>query len=765
MEENQAKIDVLTAEALSLYYRGEFTEAERKYREILQLNSNHAEAWWGLGIVYYMLGEYQDALEMLYRSLDFDSASPNSHYSLGLVLEKIGYLPQAVQAYKKAIALAPHWIEVYDNLGKVLSEMGEIEQAEATYIQAIATDKKNYINYLNLGNILMMRQQIKEAIAAYEMALQLKPRDPIILNNLGLAWQAQNEPVQASLYFGYAAYRQGDYQAAITHYKNFLANQIGDVEVYIALAECYQYLDLYEEVIKTYRECLIFYPQVEIYLRLALTLQDSGQTEAAIDIINEALEIFPDEISLQLEQLRILPIIYENQEEIRYYRHRFSQGLADLIQRTSLETPEAKESALRAIGWRTNFYLQYQGCNDLELQKQYGQFVHRVMAANHPEWVKKVPMPNVDREEKIRIGYVSDCFHFHTVGMVFLGWLKNCDREKFHISCYYTNNQIDEYTQQYQISCDNFYHIPDNLEAICQQIIGDRIHILVFLDIGMVPQMTQLAALRLAPIQCAAWGHPVTTGLPTIDYFLSGDFMEPENAQQHYSEQLIRLPNIGISYSKPIIPAPTKTRFDFNLKENAVIYISCQSLFKYLPQYDYIFPSIAQQVPQAQFVFLSQLPAPINQQFRQRLHRAFAEFGLDSEQYCIILPRQTHIDYWHLNLVSDVFLDTFRFTGFLTTLESIACRLPIVTCPGEFMRSRQSYGILKMLGISETIAQNEAEYIEIAVKLGLQPEWRHSIVKRIGNYQEFLYEDKACIEALEAFFEQEIGGWRSLEVR
>lgn len=757
MEKNQAKIDALAAEALSLYDGGELTESEQKYREILQLNSNHAEAWYGLGIIYYMLGEYQDALEMLYRSLDLDSASANSHYSLGLVLEKIGYLPQAMQAYKETIALAPHWTEIYDKLGKVLSEMGEIEQAEATYIQAIALDNNNYLNYLNLGNILMMKQQIEEAIAAYEMALQLNPRDPIILNNLGLAWQAQNQSIQASLYFGYAAYYQENYQEAITHYQRFLGNQISDVEVYIALAECYQYLNLYDEAIKVYRDTLRIYPQVDIYLRLALTLQDNGQTENAIDIINEALEIFPDQISLQLEQLRILPIIYGNREEIAYYRHRFSQGLADLIQRTSLETPEAKESALRGIGWRTNFYLQYQGGNDLELQRKYGQFVHRVMAANYPVLAKKIPMSNISYDQKIRIGYVSDCFHFHTVGMVFLGWLKNCDREKFHISCYYTNHQIDDYTQQFQLASDRFYHIPNNLEAICQQIICDRIHILVFLDIGMVSQMTQLAALRLAPIQCAAWGHPITTGLPTIDYFLSSDLMEPENAQQHYSEQLIRLPNIGISYSKPTIPEPAKTRLDFNLKENAVIYISCQSLFKYLPQYDYIFPSIAQQVPQAQFIFLSQLPIPINQQFRQRLQRAFAEFGLDSEQYCIILPRQTHIDYWHLNLVSDIFLDTFGFTGFLTTLESIACHLPIVTCTGEFMRSRQSSGILKMLGITETIAKNEAEYIKIAVKLGLQPEWRHSIVEQIKHCQASLYDDKACIEALEAFFEGEMG--------
>jgi predicted O-linked N-acetylglucosamine transferase (SPINDLY family) len=73
--------------------------------------------------------------------------------------------------------------------------------------------------------------------------------------------------------------------------------------------------------------------------------------------------------------------------------------------------------------------------------------------------------------------------------------------------------------------------------------------------------------------------------------------MEPENAQSHYSEQLVYLPNIAISYPKPIIPEPKKVRTEFKLRDDAIVYLSCQSLFKYLPQYDYVFAAIAQRVP------------------------------------------------------------------------------------------------------------------------------------------------------------------------
>jgi protein O-GlcNAc transferase len=239
--------------------------------------------------------------------------------------------------------------------------------------------------------------------------------------------------------------------------------------------------------------------------------------------------------------------------------------------------------------------------------------------------------------------------------------------------------------------------------------------------------MTQMAALRLAPIQCATWLHPVTSGMPTIDYFLSSEAMEPENAAEHYSEQLIRLPKLGMSCTKPIIPTLTKKRADFQLRDDAVVYLSCQSLSKYLPQHDYIYPEIAQKVSQSQFVFVARQSPLITEKFQQRLKQAFAKYGLKDEDYCIILPRQTIISYWQLNLLADIFLDTFNWSGGITTLEAIACNLPIVTCPGELMRGRQSYGMLKILSLTDTIAQDETEYIDIAVKLGLDAEWRHTL--------------------------------------
>lgn len=456
----------------------------------------------------------------------------------------------------------------------------------------------------------------------------------------------------------------------------------------------------------------------------------------------------PNDYTFKILKHLLIPRYYNSHEEIGFYRQQFKQGLQNLIRETSLETPEAKKEALAGIGRITNFYLSYQAKNDRELQRQYGNLVHQIMATNYPQWVEPISMPPLQQNNKIRIGYASAYLHSYSGTLWLNGWLRYCDQERFEIYCYYTGNAPDLITQKFQEYSDRFYHIPDNLEAVCKQILADKLHILVFPEIGMDPPTLQMAGLRLAPVQCVAWGHPVTSGLPTIDYFLSSELMEPENAQAHYTEMLVRLPNIGVSYPQPYIPPLTQTRADYQLPEDAVIYLCCQAPFKYLPQYDYIFPEIARRVPQARFLFLR------GELLQPRLERAFSAVGLKYEDYCLFLTIPERFDYLMINLLSDVYLDTLDWSGGNTSLEAVACHLPIVTHPGEFMRGRHSDSFLKMIGVTDTIAEDEAEYIEIAVKLGLDLAWRQEIVEQIKARHDNLFEDKACVAGLEAFYQQ-----------
>jgi protein O-GlcNAc transferase len=177
--------------------------------------------------------------------------------------------------------------------------------------------------------------------------------------------------------------------------------------------------------------------------------------------------------------------------------------------------------------------------------------------------------------------------------------------------------------------------------------------------------------------------------------------------------------------------------------------LCCQSLFKYLPQDDEIWVAIATGVPDAQLVFIAHPSPPLTQQFRQRLDRVFAERGLDFAERAIILPRLSEADYLRVNQCCDVFLDSLHWSGGVTTLKAIACGLPIVTCPGELMRSRHSFGILHTLGITETIATTPAEYIAIAIRLAQDSDWREDLRQRTIAQHDRLFNNTACLQDLE----------------
>ena len=549
--------------------------------------------------------------------------------------------------------------------------------------------------------------------------------------------------------FGNQLYLQGRYEAAIKHYQRFLVSQTGDIELYCNSSECLRNINRIEDAIAILESGIRNYPTAgQLHFQLVKTCQQNGRTQQAMSSAETAANILPNEYVFQLLKHLTLPIVYDTPDEIQFYKERFVTQLEKLIQQTSLKTSESKINAFLGLRSFTNFYLAYQAHNVVEDQSKYANLVHQVMAANYPQWVQPRSIPPLLENGKIRVGYISSYLHSYSGTLWLTGWLRYANTKQFEIYCYYTGNDSDPITEQFRQYSTEFRHIPHNLEAVCQQIIDDKLHILVFPEIGMDAATVQIAALRLAPIQCSAWGHPVTSGLPTIDYFISSELMEPENARSHYSETLIKLPNIGVSYPQPIVGKLTKTRSDFNLREDAVIYLCCQAPFKYLPQYDFILAEIARRVPQAQFIF------PRGELLRERFKRAFAAVNLDSEDYCLFRTIPNRQDYIAINFVSDVFLDTFTWSGGNTSLEAIACNLPIVTCPGEFMRGLHAYSFLKMLGVTDTIAQNEAEYIEIAVKLGRDSEWRRDIAERMSQRQGNLFDDRVCVTALEAFYQE-----------
>jgi len=511
-----------------------------------------------------------------------------------------------------------------------------------------------------------------------------------------------------------------------------------------------------------YRRSLEVEPNcIKTHLALAQAYHQIGQLPEAWDCCSKAAAIDPESLLPDFYRCMLqLPIVYRQQEQVSQSRQQYQQQLIALGEKIDRAIPETVAALAEAVGRITPFYLAYQGYDDLELMRLYGQIVTRIMAARYPQWARDLPIVPPKPNEAIRVGIVSGSFYRHSIWKdITKGWIAQLDRQKFHLIGYALNKTEDEETEFARSCLAKFVTGSHTIEEWGQLIQADESHMLLYPEVSMTTKGIQLSALRLAPVQVTTWATYVTSGLPTIDYYLSGALLEPGQAEEQYTENLVRLPNLSMYYTPLEETLSSEQRQDFGLRSSAVAYFCPQSLFKYLPQYDWFYPRIAQAVGDCQFIFLKHKTSEaLTKIFTKRLQNAFAVEGLDMQQYVVMQPALSHASYHRLNDLADIFLDSIGVAGATTTLEGIAYNLPIVTLPGEFLRGRVSSGILQKMEVTETIATSPEDYVEIAIRLGKDAPFRERVRVRMAENKHKIYADRSCIKGLEDFLEHAIRG-------
>ena len=289
--------------------------------------------------------------------------------------------------------------------------------------------------------------------------------------------------------------------------------------------------------------------------------------------------------------------------------------------------------------------------------------------------------------------------------------------------------QDDDLRREIEALVDSSIVLPGDLQAAREAISEARLDVLFYPDIGMDPVTYFLAQARLAPVQCATWGHPVTTGMPTIDYFLSCDAAEPEGAETHYSEILVRLGGLPFSYRRPSRPDPLASRADFDLPTEATIYFLAQNLFKIHPDMDASLAEILRGDPAGVILLLEGQDIKWGQILRGR----FAETLGPNTERVVFRSRQNHENYMRLLALSDVSLDSFPFCGGNTTYQSLAMGSPVVTLPGDYLRGRLSLAIYRHMEMLDCVATDPGDFARIALRLGTEPEFRQTIEKQIQS--------------------------------
>lgn len=342
-----------------------------------------------------------------------------------------------------------------------------------------------------------------------------------------------------------------------------------------------------------------------------------------------------------------------------------------------------------------------------------------------------------------RVGLVSAHWRMHVVYKVFHRMLLAvAEADCVELHYFHLDARVDAASRRLAAAAASFQHGPADPQTWIDRLAAAELDVCLFADLGMDALSQVLAAFRHAPVQGVLWGHPLSSGYTSSDWFLSAEAIEPPDADAHYAEHLLRLPGIGCDYPPPPrVEAPPRAA-------SGPRYLLAQSAAK-LHRTDYQrLAEIAAALPAARFTLAVSARARVRAAVAERVAQAFAERGLDATARVTCLPYLPEAEFLSMAAAHDVNLDASGWSGGVTTLELLAQGLPTIGTEGSAFRERQSAGQLRLIGHPELIAGDAAAATRLAIALGAEADRRAALSAALARDAGALYGDPRPARAL-----------------
>jgi protein O-GlcNAc transferase len=406
----------------------------------------------------------------------------------------------------------------------------------------------------------------------------------------------------------------------------------------------------------------------------------------------------------------LVPTVYESEAEAAAWRARLGDKLAQLrvLARDSKTQEDVRWNCLDT----TPFFLPYHDADVTSLMCAWGDFVDDLVAPLRPRFARKI---DPARQVK-KIGVVSNRLTDSSAGRFFNGWVAQLGAAGFEVTLYAIGNK-DAVTEALATKYRMRYFPRDEiaqLANVAAEIATDANDALLYPEPQGSPLMVAIASMKLAPLQCVAFGNPHTTGLPSIDYFLVPDAAEVGNPQSFYRERVVRLAGVGT----PLQRAKTTERYErtqFGFAPNDRIYLVNQRIEKWTPGFVDAVLNILSIDCAAKLVYFDVPNQTSTRAFQLLLRKKFHEAGLDYARRTQVISMVDRATFLAINTVADVSLDTFGYAGGATSVDALSVGLPVVTLEGKWLRGRQTAAILRAMGADELIAEHVAAFVNKAV--------------------------------------------------
>ena len=657
------------------------------------------------------------------RIIKLISNYPNNfilHNLFGAVLAGQEKLDEAIINYKKSIQINSNYFEAYNNLGGALFKLKKFNESIDVFLQAIKINPNFTEAYYNLGNAFFEIKKFNESITNYQRAIKINPNYAKAFNNLGNAFHEIGK-LNGSI---------KSYQKAIQINPNF-------ADACFNLGSRLKQINEFAECIKYFKQAIRINPNFEkAYSNLGNLFTNIGKIDEAKKCFHKLININPDNVCYKINSSLLLNPIVQSTEEINLHHNRYIKNLK-IIKKFRYETDAPGELI------ETNFfYLAFHNKEDMQLMKKISKTFKQIIP--NINYVSK----NINKKiknKKIKIGFVSEFFDNHTIGKLFGGLIKKINRKKFEVIVIHTSKS------KINIKANKVISLNIKIKEQQQQVEKENLDIIFYTDIGMSPRTYFLAFSKLAPVQIVSWGHPVTTGIDTIDYFLSSTLFEPDKKIKKYTERLVCLSQFPLYYEPPKNIGQLKRRPDFNLPKNARIYGCPQSLFKLHPDFDSILAKILERDEKGYLVFIGGKGKEKfwSDSLKRRWNKNFPIIN----ERAFFINKLSLLEFISFCNCADVLLDPIHFGGGNTFLESMIVGTPTITMPGNNLKNNITAAAYKQMKISNPpIVKNTTEYINLAIKLAKNNKKNISLRKRSkASAKKYLYKNLKALKEFEQF--------------
>ena len=635
---------------------------------------------------------------------------------------------RAEQLAAQALALAPQSYEARQVRALAPYYAGRASEA-LPHAEALASRfPTDPFAQSTFGTVLHALGRFEQAIKAYRRAVSLAPQHGISWLNLGQAHASAGQPAEAA-----------------PCYEKAIASGAATVEAYAGLASCRVAAGDVDGALAPAREAARIAPDSPDAVKLAAQCElEAGRLDGALDGLRRMGSLAPPAARWRFLHAIAWPPIMESREQIAARLAQVNAAVDGLIAR-----PEPIADPLRDVG-TTGFYMAYQAFDDTSLQER----IARAYLLATPSLAWSAPHVGAPRRAgRIRVGIVSRHLNNHTIGKLNIGIAQKLDRGRFELVVMRPPGPRDFLAGAFDDCADRTVTLPFDLPAARRAVAEAELDAIFYPDIGMDVFTYFLAFARLARVQFTTWGHPVTTGIPNMDYFVSTRHAEPADAQRFYSEHLAKFESPPSFYYRPRPPNPFDLRAHLGIAGHERIYASMQTLYKVHPDFDDALVDILRRDPSGRVVLIAAPRAAWNEKLKRRFERA----GPDVAHRITFMPSVSLPDYLGALRAADALLDTFHFGGGCSSYESFGVAAPVVTLPGAHMRARITAGLYGRMGVTRWVADSAARFAELAIEMAhgeRRAEWAAEIEAGANRF----LEDDSIVREYEEFIAAAVEG-------